>query len=254
MIVANATGCSSIYGGNLPTTPWTAERRRPRAGMEQLAVRGQRRVRAGHAPRARSRSRRTPGCSCSGSAGSRRRPGQRSSMPPAERGGDRAQRERIARLQDELRRPGRRPRQRTLGTCSRSPTTLVRKGVWIIGGDGWAYDIGFGGARPRPGVGAQREHPGARHRGVLEHRRTGIEGHPARRGRQVRGGGQGHRQEGPGRDRPGLRQRLCGPDRDGRQRPPDHQGPARSRRLARTVARHRLLRPASPMASTCRRR
>src|SRR4029453_1425066 len=26
MIVANATGCSSIYGGNLPTTPWTTNR------------------------------------------------------------------------------------------------------------------------------------------------------------------------------------------------------------------------------------
>ena len=26
MIVANATGCSSIYGGNLPTTPWTYNR------------------------------------------------------------------------------------------------------------------------------------------------------------------------------------------------------------------------------------
>ena len=31
------------------------------------------------------------------------------------------------------------------GTCWRSPADLVRQGVWIIGGDGWAYDIGFGG-------------------------------------------------------------------------------------------------------------
>ena len=30
-------------------------------------------------------------------------------------------------------------------SARRSPTTLVRKGIWIIGGDGWAYDIGFGG-------------------------------------------------------------------------------------------------------------
>jgi pyruvate-ferredoxin/flavodoxin oxidoreductase len=36
MVIANATGCSSIYGGNLPTTPWTknAEGRGP--GMVQL--------------------------------------------------------------------------------------------------------------------------------------------------------------------------------------------------------------------------
>ena len=30
-------------------------------------------------------------------------------------------------------------------TCWPSPTALVRKSVWILGGDGWAYDIGFGG-------------------------------------------------------------------------------------------------------------
>ena len=46
MLVANATGCSSIYGGNLPTTPYTTDANaRPRS--EQLAVRGQRRVRPG---------------------------------------------------------------------------------------------------------------------------------------------------------------------------------------------------------------
>ncbi len=44
-LIANATGCSSIYGGNLPTTPVREEPRRPRPGLVQLAVRGQRRVR-----------------------------------------------------------------------------------------------------------------------------------------------------------------------------------------------------------------
>ncbi|MEX0632139.1 hypothetical protein M8494_09295 [Serratia ureilytica] len=46
LLIANATGCSSIYGGNLPTTPYTtnAEGRGP-AG--QLAVRRQRRIRPG---------------------------------------------------------------------------------------------------------------------------------------------------------------------------------------------------------------
>ena len=62
MIVANATGCSSIYGGNLPTTPWTRERRGSRAGLVQLAVRGQRRVRPGAAPRARRRRTSGPRC------------------------------------------------------------------------------------------------------------------------------------------------------------------------------------------------
>ena len=38
MLVANATGCSSIYGGNLPTTPWATTARGQGAGMEQLTV------------------------------------------------------------------------------------------------------------------------------------------------------------------------------------------------------------------------
>jgi hypothetical protein len=44
-VVANATGCSSIYGGNLPTTPWT-KNAEGGARLVELAVRGQRRVRA----------------------------------------------------------------------------------------------------------------------------------------------------------------------------------------------------------------
>jgi hypothetical protein len=45
-LIGNATGCSSIYGGNLPTTPYAVkDANGPRPGVEQLAVRGQRRVR-----------------------------------------------------------------------------------------------------------------------------------------------------------------------------------------------------------------
>ncbi len=45
LLIANATGCSSIYGGNLPTTPYTTEPRRPRPRVVELAFRRQRRVR-----------------------------------------------------------------------------------------------------------------------------------------------------------------------------------------------------------------
>ncbi len=38
LYIANATGCSSIYGGNLPTTPYTQQRGGPRADVGQLAV------------------------------------------------------------------------------------------------------------------------------------------------------------------------------------------------------------------------
>ena len=50
MMIANATGCSSIYGGNLPCTPYTSEPRRQGAELVQLAVRGRGRVRLRHAP------------------------------------------------------------------------------------------------------------------------------------------------------------------------------------------------------------
>ena len=58
---------------------------------------------------------------------------------------------------------------------------LVRKSVWIVGGDGWAYDIGYGGL-DRHRAGSRREHPRARHGGVLEHRRPGVEGDADGRG------------------------------------------------------------------------
>jgi hypothetical protein len=51
--------------------------------------------------------------------------------------------------------------------------------VWIIGGDGWAYDIGYGGLDHVLASGGQRERPRAGHRGVLQHRRAGVEGDPA---------------------------------------------------------------------------
>ena len=60
LVVANATGCSSIYGGNLPTTPWATNSAGLGPGVVELAVRGQRRVRARHAARHRAPSARGP--------------------------------------------------------------------------------------------------------------------------------------------------------------------------------------------------
>jgi pyruvate-ferredoxin/flavodoxin oxidoreductase len=142
MVVANATGCSSIYGANLPTTPYTVdhEGRGPawnnslfednaefglgmRLGLEaqtQLA-----RILLGrYAPMVGEDLTR--------------------SILGAEQGTEpqvRAQRERIARLVDALDGLDD-PDARHLRSIA---GTLVRQGVWIIGGDGWAYDIGFGG-------------------------------------------------------------------------------------------------------------
>ena len=53
-----------------------------------------------------------------------------------------AQRERVADPQGEARRPRRPPKRSDLLSLA---DTLVKKSVWIVGGDGWAYDIGYGG-------------------------------------------------------------------------------------------------------------
>jgi pyruvate-ferredoxin/flavodoxin oxidoreductase len=45
LLIANATGCSSIYGGNLPTTPYTTNRDGRGPALVELALRGQRGVR-----------------------------------------------------------------------------------------------------------------------------------------------------------------------------------------------------------------
>jgi pyruvate-ferredoxin/flavodoxin oxidoreductase len=141
MLIANATGCSSIYGGNLPTTPWAtnATGRGPAwsnslfednaefgLGM-RLALDKQR-------PSAELLTQRAAGPSSATTwPGAARKPTRR-------RGRDRAQRERVAELRAGWPRgPSARPaplsRRRRPGPPS----------VWIVGGDGWAYDIGFGG-------------------------------------------------------------------------------------------------------------
>ncbi|MCK7488290.1 MAG: hypothetical protein MZU97_24460 [Bacillus subtilis] len=55
--IANATGCSSIYGASFPASPYTDEHRRPRTGLGQLAVRRQRRIRLRHPDRPPKRCR-----------------------------------------------------------------------------------------------------------------------------------------------------------------------------------------------------
>ena len=143
IMVANATGCSSIYGGNLPTTPYARQRRRTGTDLGQLAVRGQRRVRARHATGARSGDWRRPACWW-------RRCPIRSARTSPPRCSKPTSRTRPASTPSALTWPSWSgscktiddPRARRLEAIS---GTLVRKSVWIVGGDGWAYDIGFGG-------------------------------------------------------------------------------------------------------------
>ncbi len=141
-IIGNATGCSSIYGGNLPTTPWTtnADGRGPtwsnslfednaefglgfrlsldkqneyaRELLEKLSAEiGPDLVR--------------PLLECK----------------PTDEAGIRTQRQFVAQLKERLPKIGA-PDAANLMSVADS---LLKRSVWIMGGDGWAYDIGYGG-------------------------------------------------------------------------------------------------------------
>ncbi len=142
LLIANATGCSSIYGGNLPTTPWTVNRagRGPAwsnslfednaefgLGM-RLAVDKQ-------AEYARELLGRLEGVVGADLVRELRQADQSGEE------GVEAQRARVAELKRRLAGHGG-PEALDLVAVA---DALVRKSVWIIGGDGWAYDIGFGG-------------------------------------------------------------------------------------------------------------
>jgi pyruvate-ferredoxin/flavodoxin oxidoreductase len=145
LTVANATGCSSIYGGNQPTTPWTvnAEGRGPAWSNSLFEDNaefglGLRLAADRHAALARRRLeelRDVVGAELVDEI---------LSAPQVRESELHAQRERIAELKrrlDGLDGPG-----DGLVTDLRSVIDhLIRRSVWIVGGDGWAYDIGAGG-------------------------------------------------------------------------------------------------------------
>jgi len=243
MIVANATGCSSIYGGNLPTTPWAtnAEGRGPAwanslfednaefgLGMRLAADR--------HLSEAQSILLEMEEELGSDLVQDLIR------QPQILESDVRKQRARVAALIERLR-PMDTPRSRRLLSIA---DHLTRRSVWIVGGDGWAYDIWLGlryrcsRPRPRPRLGPQCQHSGPRYRGVFEHGRPGVEGDPSGGGRQVRDRRQTGRQEGPCPSGYLLRQRLRGAHRDGREPATDAPGAPRSRRLSGNVADHRV--------------
>ena len=141
-LIANATGCSSIYGGNLPTTPYktNADGRGPawsNSLFEDNAEFG-----AGYrlsvdaqAMYARELLKRL-----SGHVGDEL-VGALLGAEQHDEAGIIAQRERVTILRGKLG-PLTDAEARRLELVA---DYLVRKSVWIVGGDGWAYDIGFGG-------------------------------------------------------------------------------------------------------------
>jgi pyruvate-ferredoxin/flavodoxin oxidoreductase len=141
-IIANATGCSSIYGGNLPTTPYThnAQGRGPawanslfednaefgfgiRVALDKQAEQAHEMVQllaediGGELANALL------------------------STNQSDEAGICVQRELVARLKEKLEQLGTPEAKRLSGLAD----AMVKRDVWIVGGDGWAYDIGFGG-------------------------------------------------------------------------------------------------------------
>jgi len=140
-VIANATGCSSIYGGNQPTTPWTVNRdgRGPAWANSLFEDNaefgfGMRVAIDKQAEYARELLRRLG--PALGEVGPALLEADQSSEA-----GIAAQRERVVRLRALLRGHDA-PEARELLSVA---DALVARSVWIVGGDGWAYDIGFGG-------------------------------------------------------------------------------------------------------------
>ena len=148
MLVANATGCSSIYGGNLPTTPWTT--RKDGLGpawsnslFEDNAEFGYGFRLAIDKSTAYARelleSNIECGCAaCEGTADLKREilDSAQDSQEEIEK-----QRARVKKLRAILEKCTHETAKPLLVNID----YLVVKSVWIHGGDGWAYDIGYGG-------------------------------------------------------------------------------------------------------------
>ena len=142
LMVANATGCSSIYGGNLPTTPWTvnSEGRGPawsNSLFEDNAEFGLGMRLAADRHMALARKLLMEMTSEIGDELAE----AMLTAPQRTESEIRRQRDRVAELKGILAGKGTTAAKQLLSVADQ----LVRRSVWCIGGDGWAYDIGSSG-------------------------------------------------------------------------------------------------------------
>jgi pyruvate-ferredoxin/flavodoxin oxidoreductase len=145
-MIANATGCTSIYGGNLPTTPWAkrADGRGPAwsnslfednaefgFGM-RLAV-----------DKFTESARELAAELAAGKSAKTFQPLVKDILAAdqSDQTGIENQRERVVVLKKALKAS----KDKTAAQLLPLTDYLVKKSVWCVGGDGWAYDIGYGG-------------------------------------------------------------------------------------------------------------
>lgn len=141
--VANATGCSSIYGGNLPATPWTTDHEgRGPAWSNSLFEDN---AEFGLGFRLAADKHLGLALSLLDRLSDKVGPELAQAIAAAPQTAEseiRAQRIRVAQLKTRLLAlPDANERDDLLSVADH----LIRRSIWIVGGDGWAYDIGYGG-------------------------------------------------------------------------------------------------------------
>ncbi|HEX7556729.1 MAG TPA: 4Fe-4S dicluster domain-containing protein, partial [Leptolinea sp.] len=142
MVVANATGCTSIYGANLPTTPWSQNKEgRGPAWSNSLFEDN---AEFGLGMRLTIDKQTEFAQELLHKYAAQVGESLVSDLLNADQTSDagiKAQRDRVAILKQKLAGNKELPAQQLVSLAD----VLVKKSVWIIGGDGWAYDIGYGG-------------------------------------------------------------------------------------------------------------
>ena len=141
-VVANATGCSSIYGGNLPTTPWAknAEGRGPAWSNSLFEDNAEFGLGFRLSIDKQSEFARELVKSLAAKIGQELATALLDS-PQKDEADIHEQRQRVDLLKEKLRGLDVAEAKQLLSVAD----LLVKKSVWIVGGDGWAYDIGYGG-------------------------------------------------------------------------------------------------------------
>src|SRR6266516_3232660 len=144
MIVANATGCSSIYGGNLPTTPWTMNNQGRGPAWSNSLFEDNAEFGLGMRLTLDKQQELASEllAQCIDMVGEELA-SEILSADQSSEAGIRSQRERVAKLKERLQEAE--SMESRVQHLLSVADALVHKSVWIIGGDGWAYDIGFGG-------------------------------------------------------------------------------------------------------------
>jgi pyruvate-ferredoxin/flavodoxin oxidoreductase len=145
-VVANATGCSSIYGGNLPTTPYTFNKAGRGIAWSNSLFEDNAEFGLGIrlAQEKQNEYARDLLQGLAGEVGTELTHALLNADQSSE-AGIQAQRDRVTALKKELQKLA------SNGTGAKGANLLavadllVKRSTWIVGGDGWAYDIGYGG-------------------------------------------------------------------------------------------------------------